>query len=115
MQSFVKIKPSQISDITLSFTDIGKSCPVRDFLRRKCVFNAFRENKILAKISEFTVIKQDGVCVDALCVSQQFFSVMSRRFPVLLRKSTKQEIKCLAQEHNTVPGNFHVSLTAFVF
>ena len=39
MRSFVKIKPSRIGDITLSFTDIGKSCPVRDFLRRKCVFS----------------------------------------------------------------------------
>ena len=38
MQSFVKIKPSRIGDITLSFTDIGKSCPVGDFfLRHKCV------------------------------------------------------------------------------
>ena len=37
LRSFVKIKPSQIGDITLSFTDIGKACPVRDFLRRKCV------------------------------------------------------------------------------
>ena len=30
-RSFVKIKPSRIGDITLSFTDIGKSCPVREF------------------------------------------------------------------------------------
>ena len=43
MRSFVKIKPSRIGDVTLSFTDIGtcKSCPVRDFLRRKCVFQRY--------------------------------------------------------------------------
>ena len=38
MLSFVKIKPSRIGDITLSFTDLGKSCPVCDFFTRKCVF-----------------------------------------------------------------------------
>ena len=42
MQSFfVKIKSSQNGEITLSFTDIGKSCPSSDFLMsqfRKYVF-----------------------------------------------------------------------------
>ena len=37
-RSFVKIKPSRIGDITPLFTDIGKPCPVCDFLRHKCVF-----------------------------------------------------------------------------
>ena len=55
MRSFVKIKPSRFGDITLSFTDIGKSCPVRDFYVANVSFNIIRENKILAKISEFTV------------------------------------------------------------
>ena len=55
MRSFVKMKPLRIGDITLSFTDIGKACPVYDFLRRTCVFYVIREYKILAKISEFTV------------------------------------------------------------
>ena len=32
MQSFVKIKPSQNGEITLLFTDIGKSCPSCNFL-----------------------------------------------------------------------------------
>ena len=31
IRSFVKINPSQIREITLSFTDIGKSCPSREF------------------------------------------------------------------------------------
>ena len=55
MRSFVKIKPSRIGDITLSVTDIGKSYPVRDFYVANMSFNAIRENKIHAKISEFTV------------------------------------------------------------
>ena len=57
MRSFVKIKLSRIGDITLPFTDIGKSCPVRDFYVANVSFNIIRENKILAKISEFTVYK----------------------------------------------------------
>ena len=55
MLSFVKIKPSLIGDITLSFTDKGKSCPVRDFFYVANVsFNAIQENKIITKNSEFT-------------------------------------------------------------
>ena len=36
--------------------------------------------------------------VDALCASQQFFSVMPAHFPIL-----KHRVKCLAQGNNTVP------------
>ena len=43
MRCFVKIKFSRNAEITLSFTDVNMS------------FNAIRENKILAKISGFTV------------------------------------------------------------
>ena len=38
MRSFVKIRSSRNGEITLSFTDEGKSCHSRDFLRRKYVF-----------------------------------------------------------------------------
>ena len=31
-QSFVKIKPSRNDEITPSFTDVGKSCPIREFI-----------------------------------------------------------------------------------
>ena len=44
-------------EITLSFTDIGKSCPKCTFNASNMYFNAIRENKILAKISEFTVVE----------------------------------------------------------
>ena len=40
----------QNGEITLSFTDIGKSCLSREFLTPQISFNAIRENKILAKI-----------------------------------------------------------------
>ena len=50
MRSFVKIKTSGNGEITLSFTDIGKSNVANVY------FNAIRENGILAKISEFTVM-----------------------------------------------------------
>ena len=56
MRSFVKIKSSRNGEITLSFTDEGKSCHTREFLRCEFVFNAIRENKIIAKISKFTVL-----------------------------------------------------------
>ena len=55
MRSFVKIKSSGNAEITLSFTDICKSCPSRDFTNMS--FNAIRENKILAKIYGFTVLE----------------------------------------------------------
>ena len=56
MRSFVKIKSSRNGEITLSFTDIGKSCPSRDFYVANMSFNTTRGNRILAKISELTVI-----------------------------------------------------------
>ena len=56
MRSFVKIKPSRIGDITLSFANIRKSCPVSEFYVPNVSFNAIRENIILAKNSEFTAL-----------------------------------------------------------
>ena len=59
-RSFTKIKPSD-GEITPSFTDLGKSCPSRKFLKvANMSFNAIRENKILAKISEFTIDEGSG-------------------------------------------------------
>ena len=53
MRSFVKIKPSRIGDITLSWGSARMSIP--DFLINfaSVSFNAILENKFLAKISEF--------------------------------------------------------------
>ena len=55
MRSFVKIKTSRKGEITMSFTDMSKTCPNRIFYIANMSFNAIRKNKTLAKISEFTV------------------------------------------------------------
>ena len=50
MQSFVKIKPLKNSDVTLLFTDIGKSCPSREFLTSEiCLFTIFAKIKFSQK------------------------------------------------------------------
>ena len=59
MLSFEKIRSSQNSEITLSFTDIGKSCRGCEFLTSQMSFKAFHKSKIFAKISEFTVSYMD--------------------------------------------------------
>ena len=56
MRSFVKIKSSQNGEITLSFTDIEKSCPSREYIASQICLRAIRENKILSKISGFSVM-----------------------------------------------------------
>ena len=43
MRSFVKIKPSRIGEITLSFTDIDKSRHCHEFSTSQNFFNAIRE------------------------------------------------------------------------
>ena len=55
MRSSVKIISLRNGGISLSFIDIGKSCPSSEFLMPQICLNAIRENKILVKIYEFTV------------------------------------------------------------
>ena len=43
MRSFVKLRSSRNGEITLSFTDEGKSCHSRDFYVSNMSFNAIRE------------------------------------------------------------------------
>ena len=57
MRSFVKIKSTRNGETTLSFTDKVNHATVPIFNVAKMSFNAIRENKILAKISEFTVVQ----------------------------------------------------------
>ena len=57
MRSFVKIKSWQNGEIILSFTVTGNSCLCLDVFL-PISFNAICENKILAKISEFSVCAQ---------------------------------------------------------
>ena len=57
MRSCMKIEALQNGKITLLFTDIGKSCPSREFLKSQmCILTLFAEKKILEKISKFTVV-----------------------------------------------------------
>ena len=54
---FHKNKKTAKVEITLSITDLGKSCPSRKFFNLASMsFNAIRKNKILVKISQFTVL-----------------------------------------------------------
>ena len=54
---FVKIESSRNGAISLLLTDIGKSCPSREFLTSQiCLFNAICENKILAKFPDLQYI-----------------------------------------------------------
>ena len=49
MRSFVKIKYSRIAEITLAFTDIGKSRFCLKFQRQKCVLTLFAKIKFSRK------------------------------------------------------------------
>ena len=60
MRSFVK-KSSRNGRFILSFTDEGKSCHSREFYVANMSFNAIRDNKILAKVSEFTVSEVNSI------------------------------------------------------
>ena len=53
--ALVKIKSSQNGKITLSFTDICKSCLSFEYLTLQIGFSAIRENKNLVKMSECSV------------------------------------------------------------
>ena len=55
MRSFVKITPSQNGEITLSLLMEVNHALDANFIVTNMSFNAICENKILPKISEFTV------------------------------------------------------------
>ena len=54
-------------EITISFTDIDKSWSSREFLTWQICLGSIHENKILAKISEFTVYSVDGAKIFQYC------------------------------------------------
>ena len=67
--AYAKFRENKIlanGEITLSFTEIGKSCPSREFYRRKYVFYAIRKNKILAKIKQKTILKRQLIIITLL-------------------------------------------------
>ena len=53
MRSFVKIKSSRNGEITLSFTDIGKSCPSCEYLTPQiCLLTLFTKIKFSRKFPD---------------------------------------------------------------
>ena len=64
-----KIKPSRNGEVTLSSTDVRKSCPSRRYVADMC-FNNIHENKILTKISEFCSLSFTSMCHDKTFFSQ---------------------------------------------
>ena len=57
MRSFVKLKPSRNGKITLSFTEIGISCPKREFLTSQiCVLMLFAKIKFARKFPNLQYI-----------------------------------------------------------
>ena len=75
MQSFGKIKPTGIGNIMLSITDKGKLCPVRDFLRRKCLLTLFANIKFSRKLLNLQYSTQHH-CKD----HNQFYSLCKPKF-----------------------------------
>ena len=56
MRRFAKLKPSRNGEITLSFTDVSKSCQHSVFLNvANMSFILICASNILAKVSEFAV------------------------------------------------------------
>ena len=68
----MKIKSLRNNKITLSFTDEVNLVIVANFYVAHRSFYAIRENKILAKISEFTVCS----CMHKIYVNNEVYSSM---------------------------------------
>ena len=57
MRSFMKIKSSQKGFITLSFTDIGKSCLSREFLASLiCLLTQLAKIKFSRKFPNYSIV-----------------------------------------------------------
>ena len=86
MQSFVKIKSSRMGEITLSFTDMSKSCPNRIFFYiANMSFSDIRKNRIMAKISEFTVFYWNKT------LALTFFVHLTQSLAAILFSRTEQK------------------------
>ena len=63
-RSFVKLKPSRRGKITLSFTDIGISCPSRDFITSQiCLLMLFAKIKFSRKFPNLQYAYFNAHCV----------------------------------------------------
>ena len=60
VRSFVKIKSSRIGKITLSFTDMGISCPSHEYLMSQiCILTIFPKIKFLQKFLDLQYVYSD--------------------------------------------------------
>ena len=74
MRSFEKIKLSGNGEITILFTDVGKSMHrSRKFNVANMYFNDIHENKILAKSSEFT--ESGSTVIHAVILSLSYIGI----------------------------------------
>ena len=88
----MKIKSSQNAEITLSFTDICKSCPSREFLVSQ---DAICENKILVKISGFTVIMTKNTMnpeLDTYCLHYKVHQQMTMQLTFVTQDTPFNQI-----------------------
>ena len=92
MRSFVKIKSSRNAEITLSFTDLCKSCPISSQI---CLFNAIRENKVIEKKIGFTVARVEAYLgvKKRFCVSMLNWSLCFRFEPVHDKLRSKRRLR----------------------
>ena len=88
MRSLAKIKPSQNEKISLSFTDVGKSCKTRKYFTWQMSFNAIREIKFSGKFSnlQYIPVKKFQSNQDRSCWVEP---VLSREYSVLLNDPTQ--------------------------
>ena len=81
MRSFAKIKFSRNAEITLLFTDIGKSCPSGEFLVSQiCLLTLFAKIKFSQKFPDLqyeqcTTFQGGAAFVDPFVICVSFFSL----------------------------------------
>ena len=110
LQSFMKIKPSQNSEVTLSFNKVGISCPSCEFFNvANMSFIAIRENKILAKISEFTVFNRE--VITDWSTYPQIYNFSAQSVPLAVQGSQNLILSQTQAELFTLP--LHVSISFF--
>ena len=79
MRSFVKIKSSQNSEITLLFTDIEKSCPSRELLATQiCLLTLFAKIKLSRKFPNLQYINCTELIIRQVSKQMHKFDSVAR-------------------------------------
>ena len=96
MRSSMKIKPLQNEEITVMFTDVGKSCPSREFLtwqmRLLMIFVKIKFSRKFPNL-QYTVIPDPSTVFTFVSSSFVIFLLLSNNVNTFLRKSCKIEIE----------------------